>query len=84
MTNALGAINYDIAGTNIVGGTVIDAFHVSSTPSSRGGVARSLDSSKYPLTLDYQGLNPAEMYLVATAISGTPVVTATVNFTEEY
>lgn len=85
-TNNLGAIDYDrVNGKVVTGGTTVEQWTIStSTPLIIPAMELNQCLKAYPLALDYAGLNPAELWLVGEAVSGTPVVTADVNWIEEY
>lgn len=85
-TNNLGAVDYDrVNGKVVTGGTTVDQWTLTTATPATIPAARLLDGLRaYPLALDYSGLNPAELWLVGEAVSGTPVVTADLSWVEEY
>lgn len=78
-------IEYDVAGTTVTGGQVINAFYV---PASSQGSQSTPGSetlgllSRLPLTLDIAGANPINLSLVATSFSGTSNVSGALYWQE--
>ena len=79
-------VEYDVAGTTVTGGEVIDAGFV--VVSGTGGNARGSEQnallSRLPLVLDKAGANPLALSVVATGIGGAATVHAAVGWRELY
>lgn len=77
------SVHNDGAAGAITGGTVIESFFVTlaTGAASRGSKDVSV-LSKYPLTLDAAGANPAAVSLVATSFSGTANCSAAISWKE--
>ena len=79
-------VEYDVAGTTVTGGEVIDAGFV--VVSGTGGNARGSEQnallSRLPLVLDKAGANPLALSVVATGIGGEATVHAAVGWRELY
>lgn len=65
--NAL--FEFDIAGTTVTGGEVVDSGYVSSSATVKNNT-EAIIGAKYPLSLDIDGLNPKSLTLCATSVSG--------------
>jgi len=81
-TNSI--VEYDVAGTTVTGGEVIDAGYL---PASAGGIQYSFLNNifiRLPLSLDINGANPKNLSVVITSLSGTANVRATLKFRELY
>lgn len=78
------AVEKDVAATAITGGTTIGAFNVLTAGggSNTKGSAQQGVLSRLPLTLDIDGSNPIPFTVVATSLSGTAVLSATINWQE--
>lgn len=79
-------VEYDVAGTTVTGGEVIDAGFV--VVSGTGGNARGSEQnallSRLPLVLDKAGANPLTLSVVTTGIGGAATVHAAVGWRELY
>lgn len=78
-------VEYDIAGTTVTGGVVIDSgFITAGSGSKSAGTAVSNALSKLPFTLDVAGANPITLSVVVTSFSGTSNVSASLKWLELY
>jgi hypothetical protein len=74
---------YDVAGTTLSGGEIIDSGTLQSTNQSKSAQSANV-GALYPLTLDIDGLNPKNLVLAVKAATGTVDVTAHMTFLEIY
>ena len=80
---AYSAMEYDVAGIGVTGGTVIAAFPVGvNTIGVWNPVQAYSILGRAALCLDIDGSNPSVLSIVATSLSGTSNVSATLNWTE--
>jgi hypothetical protein len=79
-------VEFDIAGTTVTGGEVIDSGYVAISGSGGGARGSSTSSllSKLPLVLDAAGANPISLALVVTGVGGNPVSHAALTWREIY
>jgi hypothetical protein len=78
------AVEKDVSATAITAGVVISSFNVLTTGvggNIKGSVANDI-LSRLPLVLDIDGSNPIPLSIVATSLSGTAVLSATINWQE--
>lgn len=77
-------VEFDTAGTTVTGGEVVACGFVSTS----SGVSKeqiSMDiSSRYPIALDHDGLNPVPLSIVCTSFTGTSNISAALNFKEYF
>ena len=79
-------VEYDVAGTTVTGGEVLDTGFVVTSGTgvtARGNVSAGL-LSKLPLVLDKAGANPINLAVVITGIGGNPVARASITWREMY
>lgn len=79
-------VEYDVAGTTVTGGEVLDTGFVvvsGSGGTARGGVSAGI-LSKLPLVLDTAGANPINLSLVVTGIGGNPTSHGSITWRELY
>ena len=79
-------VEFDVAGTTVTGGEVIDAGYVVTSGSggtARGGANNEL-LSRLPLVLDKVGAAPLGLSIVGTGIGGTATVHAAATWRELY
>jgi hypothetical protein len=85
--NSAGAnsiVEFDIAGTTVTGGEIIQSGFASS---GSGAVRIAISSNVlnvYPITLDHAGLNPINLSIVCTATSGTSNIFSSINVREYF
>ena len=80
-TNAL--FEFDIAGTTITGGEIIGSGYILSTSQVKGITDVNVES-KYPLTLDMDGLNPRILTIAVQSQSGNVDVLGSVTLRSYY
>ena len=76
-------VEYDIAGTTVTGGEVIDSGFVSSSVQAKSSQQISI-GFRYPLTLDAAGSVQNTLTLAVQALSGTVDVMGSITFNENY
>lgn len=73
----------DLSATAITGGETIKEGYAVSSVQTRSAISKSF-STKVPITLDIDGLNPKNLSLVATAIGGNTDVYASLSVRQLY
>jgi hypothetical protein len=84
--NSAGAnsiVEFDIAGTTVSGGEIIDSGQVTSSNQVKAG-QKSIIGIKYPITLDIDGTNPKNFTLAVRALAGTIDAMGSIGFAENY
>lgn len=76
-------MEYDVAGTTVTGGIVIDSGFVGVGFRGATGINKEL-LSKLPLTLDMDGNNPINLSLIITSFTGTANASGVLSWKEIY
>jgi hypothetical protein len=83
VNGAYSAMELDVTGAALTGGTVLLAFPVAAGSVLQWSPVGEFSlMGKIPLSLDVDGSNPTVLSVVATAFTGTASVSATLNWTE--
>jgi hypothetical protein len=77
-------LEFDVAGTTVTGGEVVDCGYINSGGGAARTVAGKQIAALYPLCLDIAGANPTSFSLVFTALSGTATVNSKFTVREYY
>lgn len=81
-------VNYDVAGTTVTGGEIIDSGYIGSgvgvAPADRADGDLGILFSRLPLALDIDGANPIALSLVVTAFTSTATVWGALKWSELY
>ena len=81
--NDSSTVEYNTSGTAVAGGIVIDSGYSGVGFKATGGTLKNL-TSKLPFCVDINGVNPTPISFVATSMSGTANVVASLGWKEIY
>ena len=77
-------VEYNIDSLAITGGKVIESFYVITGQGATKGTSDFTVNTRVPITLDIDGLNPINLSIVVTSLSGTAGVFSVINWREIY